>query len=400
MLGAKKLVSNVPSAEQTPMYRDYTKFALATLVIFLAAVILVNLIVDPYRIYPKISRFELEKSFSLFHHMRLHNAYAIEQVRPQHLIVGSSRSGVLSSQEMEAARGRAFNASMPGASLVEIKRAVEHAHATMPLESVIVGLDFNYMFQPTQIQIEAEDRWRKVNGNLSDKVRHSYQRFKDHWSSLLSVDSTINSSLALSDDGSSPFRFYEDGTWEIASTWSANRLYAVLAKQIFNDFRAHSDHFNTKELVKLLNFTDTNGVQVTLLISPMHGLLLQTIYLAGKWQQYLQWHRELVALVSGRNIAVAIYGLEDNALMVLGAIDAEDAAFVDGVHYQRKAGIEIVSCLVAPCISPLRPTRLDPQSIGLYLEQIDALRVRYVMENPAATAKLRKWLGFKPRSVK
>ena len=36
------------------MYRDYTKFALATLVIFLAAVILVNLIVDPYRIYPKI----------------------------------------------------------------------------------------------------------------------------------------------------------------------------------------------------------------------------------------------------------------------------------------------------------------------------------------------------------
>ena len=78
----------------------------------------------------------------------------------------------------------------------------------------------------------------------------------------------------------------------------------------------------------------------------------------------------------------------------------ENAAFVDGVHYKRKAGIEIVSCLVAPCISPLRPTRLDPQSIGLYLEQIDALRVQYVMEHPAATAKLRKWLGLEPRSVK
>lgn len=382
------------------MYSEYTKFALATLVIFLASIILVNLIVDPYKLYPKMPRVQLEKSFNLFYYLRLHNAYAIEHVRPQQLIVGSSRSGILSPQEMDAASGRAFNASMPGASLVEIRRAIEHAHVTMPLKSVIVGLDFNYMFQSTQIQVEPDARWRKLNPKLSDKVRYAYQRFEDHWSSLLSVDSTINASRALSNDGSSLFEFYEDGTWQIASTWSAHRLYAALAKQIFSDFSAHNDHLEMQELVRLLKFTDTNGIQVTFLISPMQGLLLQTIYLAGKWEQYLQWHRELVALVADHNAGVAIYGLENNSIMVLEAIGAEGSVFVDGVHYKREAGIEIVRCLVAPCISPLRPTRLDVQSIDLYLKQIDALRRQYVMENPADIAKLHKWLGLESRPVK
>lgn len=377
------------------MYRDYTKFALATLVIFLASVIVANLMIDPYKLYPKMPRFPLEKSFNFFYQLRLHNAYAIEHIKPQLLIVGSSRSGVLSPQKLAAGGGRALNASMPGASLVEIRRAIEHAHAAIPLESVIVGLDLNYMFQSTQMPMESAARWRKINPSLSDKIRYSYQRFEDHWSSLLSVDSSIHASRALSGGGSSLFKFYDDGTWEIASTWPTTRLYAALAKQIFGDFRAHSDTLNTEELVKLLNFSDANGVQVTLLISPMQGLLLQTIYLAGKWKQYLQWHRDLVALVDGRNDGVAMYGLEDNASMVLGDLESEDAAFFDGVHYKRKIGVEIVSCLVAPCRSPLRPTRLDSQSIGLYLKQVDALRVQYVIENPAEIVKLRNWLGLK-----
>lgn len=380
------------------------RYPIITLAIFFLASIgiwVFCFIVDPYDLYPEVPGLSQERSVDLFYFLRLHKPYAVERIHPQVLIVGSSRAAGLPPQPLERLGSPAYNAALPGATLREIRQMVEHAQAITPIKYLLVTLDhpmFRQGNSDLMIYNEA-NRYLKVDPSLRDRLRHLYQRIVDLWRSLYSVDAVMDSWRALFGSDRSERITQKDGTWDtnMGVAPSPVRLYSTLCMQYYDsEIAGKSSPFAFDELTELLDYADKSRIRVTLLIAPMQGLLMQTVYLAGTWESYLNWQRDLVTLVDARNSDTKIFGLEDNPQFILEALEAPDPLFRDGLHYTHKAGAQITTCLAGPCESPLNPTLLDNHSIDSYLERVDALRTQYVRENPADIAKLRKWLQLQP----
>jgi hypothetical protein len=358
-------------------------------------------LVNPYDLYPKIPGLSQDKSVDLFWYLRLHRPYAVERIQPEGLIAGSSRAAELQPQPFKVIGDDVYNVSLPGATLREIRRMVEHAQVIKPQKFLLVSLDspmFRTGYSDQMIQDEG-DRYRRIDPSVMDRLHHFYQRLLDYWRSLYSVDAVIQSLRVLLGIEHSPTTYHEDGTWDINANGIQQpiTLFSTLCKQIYaGEITGKTAPFEYEELSDLLDFTDAHGIHVILLISPMHGLLMQTLDMAGTWEDYLKWQRELVAVVGARKSDTQIFGIEDNRLLVLEALDSPNPVFQDGIHYSRRAGIEITKCLLGPCESALKPTRLNDSSISAYLQQVNELRTQYVRDNPELVAKARKWVGLAP----
>lgn len=382
------------------MHRGYPITALATFFLMSISVWIMCFVVDPYDLYPRVPGLSQEKTVDLFYALRLHKPYAVERVQPQVLIAGSSRVANIPPQPLSALGGDAYNAALPGATLREILHLVEHAHAINPQKSVVVSVD-HLMFRDgysDQMVADVDDRYRKVHAGMKDWMQYYYQRLVDSWRSLYSVDALMNSLRVLLTIDRSNMEYDKDGTWNrISNITPPNERYFSESKRTYDrEIESKNASVEFDELTALLDFTDANNIDVVLLIPPLQGLLMQTLYLAGTWESYLNWQRDLVALVNARNTDMKIYGMEDNPQLVLEAIGAPDPLFHDGLHYTRKAGDQIAACLAGPCDSSLNPTRLDNRPVDSYLEQVDTLREQYVEQHPAEIAKLRKLLKIKP----
>ena len=377
------------------MPRSYAVTALATFFLVLACIVLFCLSVNPYRLFPEIPRLSPNTSVDVFHYLRLYKPYAVERTRPDHLVLGSSRAARLAPQPLGVAGGSTYNAALPAATLWEIRRSVEHAHATKPVTSVLISLD-HYMFQAVdgiEIDQDLDARWRKPGAGLPQKLQHWYQQFEDYWRSLLSVDALLDSWRALAAEEPSKREYREDGTWNVTSgAVDPLILYSMNVQRQHHEYTAGDPSLVLDELEELLSFLVANDIKTSLLISPMQGLIMHTVHVAGGWQQYFDWQRALVALTAAYGADLTLYGMEDNPLLVLEGIRAEDPMFIDGVHTTRKVGREVSACVAAPCESALRPTRLDEQSIEPYLQRVDLLRRQYERDNPTDLARVHAWL--------
>lgn len=380
------------------MPQSYSIISFATLFLASACIVLFCFIVDPYKLFPTIPGLSQQTSVDLFYKLRLHKPYAIEEVKPSILILGSSRAAALPPRAVQSIDGVAYNASLAGGTLQEARLMAEHAHAISPLKLIVIGVDYA-MFREGASEtmvLNEPHRYRSVDPGLRQHLQHRSQRIGDHWRSLFSVDAIMDSLRLSFGTVRSQREYREDGTWDLSQNTlvPAYQRYARLTHLVFNAEIAHkSDRLVLDELLDLLDFTDAHGIKVIVLISPLQGLLMHSLELAGTWDQYLLWQRDLVESITARKTDSEIYGLEDNPLLVLEAIETPQRLFRDGVHYTLRAGTEILTCLSGPCNSSLQPTRLDGDTINDYLEKVDALRLQYKQENPQDIAEAHRWLS-------
>lgn len=379
------------------MPHSYSVTSLTTLFLASAGIVMFCFIVDPYKLFPAVPGLSPGTSVDLFYKLRLHKPYAVEDIKPSILILGSSRSAALPPHALKLMEGVAYNTALPGATLREARRMTEHAQAINPLKLILIGVDYPMFREGASdtMVLDEEHRYRTVNPSLSQRLHYTSQRIGDHWRSLFSVDSIMDSLRILFGTARSQREYRDDGTWDMdgKTVVPARRRYSTMTRQIYTDAITHkSDRIVLDELLDLLDFTDASGIKVIVLISPLQGLLMHSLDQAGSWDQYLGWQRDLVEEITARNTDSEIYGLEDNPLLILEAIETPQPLFRDGVHYTLRAGTEILSCLSGPCNSSLQPTLLNSQSINTYLDKVDALRLQYEQENPEDIARAQKWL--------
>ena len=369
-----------------------------------ASLIVVALfVVDPYGLYPSIPGVSPSRSADLFWHLRVHKPYALEEIEADHLIIGSSRSARLSPAALAPRGAVAYNASMPGISLYEITRTVEHANVIKPLTTVVVGLDY-YMFsdtyRPDYVALGFEDdRLLRSNATLVETLRHRDQRLYDLWSSLFSVDALRDSYRTWSLGQSSQRTFFDDGTWEtsLPPHWAGRPVYKVLAQQKFQQFKEQTGELDMSRLADMLDYGEAHGIEFRFLLSPFHALAMNVVGLAGSWDGYLRWQREVVATVESHSNSARVFGLEDNPRFITEPFDAEEAFFEDGVHYTAWASDRILTCLLAegaPCEAGLKIAPLNSDNIDGYLESITAAMEDYPRTHPSEYATLQGWLAL------
>jgi len=376
------------------MYYRYCLISFALALLLSAGVALRTCSFDPYQLYPDRAGVSGNGSLDLFYHLRLHKPYAIDAVRAEHLILGSSRSARLPPDRLAATGVPAYNASLPGATLRELRRMLEHAQAVNPLQSAVLGLDY-YMFRrghSEQVAHYADARLRKLNPGATDRVSYFFRRLKDLWFSLLSTRALVDGSMAVR--GSSGRKFLADGTW-IATRKGLSRHYlgyAMQTKQRYREFDDQNDELDMRELDLLLSFAQENGIEVSLVFSPMNGAIMNAIHMAGKWEAYLDWQRRLTRFIAASYPEVVVYGFETNPEFVLEPMRQSAPLFRDGAHYTQRAGAAILSCIVRTCETGLEGELLTGDSIDAYLESVDQLMRDYPEANPSDYERLLGWL--------
>jgi len=105
----------------------------------------VNFVVDPFGMYRRV---DLE-GFNAYkpavdHRVRLVKAYDVRRLRPQGIILGTSRShlGLRPSHDgWDPAEKPVYNLAFDGATTKEMYLYLIHAHAVQPLRQVVLGLD-------------------------------------------------------------------------------------------------------------------------------------------------------------------------------------------------------------------------------------------------------------------
>ena len=379
------------------MHRAYLGRVLAVLMAGTIACALGLWAVDPYGLYPRIPKLSPKQPADLFWYLRLHKPYSMQQVEAEQLIIGSSRSARLSPAYLVDGDGVAYNASLPGITLRELRRMIEHAHVIRPLTRVVAGLDY-YMFRPGHSnRAFVDERLRRVNPTPGQRMRLGYQVVLDRWSSLMSVDALLDAYSVIGNAESSRREFRADGTWEARAPQerTGNRQYSMLARQKYEEFSEGGDEIDLAELLAALDFCKTQGIEMILLVSPMHALTLNAVALSGRWEAYLDWQRQLVEVAGSHPARVRLYGLENNARLITDPIKAERPLFNDGVHYASRVGDLVLSCITrggSGCSEELQPMRLDGGSIDSYLVELTRSMQTYPQTHPREYAALRRWL--------
>ena len=128
-----------------PAATSYCWIAATTAVLLLAAVVAVNLVVDPFGMY-RLVVLEGVNAYkpTVPTRVRLTKAYEVRHLRPRGIILGTSRShvGLRPSHEgWDPAARPVYNLAFDGATTKEMYHYLRHAHAVRPLRQVVLGLD-------------------------------------------------------------------------------------------------------------------------------------------------------------------------------------------------------------------------------------------------------------------
>jgi hypothetical protein len=266
----------------------------------------VNLVVDPYGVHGLVESPGLNQLKPEFAgHMRLGKAYAVVQLRPTAVVLGTSQALVGLDPAYAAWPEQAvYNLALNGVNAYEAWRFFQHAHATQPLKLVVLVLD-PQMFradEPTKLTFDdrvlntpGRDRWL---GRVLGQVRLA-----------LSLDALLGSARtvwvqhgappgyraiiradAVRDDGFQDMVGYEE---EVRHGGGAHRQFydrvrlrdPSQADPRFVDAASGESTFSY--LASIVRVCHRDGVDLRLVLAPRHvaGWRREELEWTGEWKR-------------------------------------------------------------------------------------------------------------------
>ncbi len=363
--------------------------------VFLAISLLIiafNFISNPFKIYPDLNGFGPQRNADLFWYARLHKPYRVASLKPSHLIAGSSRAARL---PPELLAGKGYNLALPGATLFEVRRNIEHAHAHQDLQQIVIMLDFEMFRAQSKTNLIGDDnRLRRIKPNTAEQLNYYLAMAEDHWRSLYSRGAIASSWKLITNQSNTQREFFADGTWRSKLAKRNMRDWMLRSKVREYAAYTHKDALDYSQFRQLLAFLQQQRIQTYLLIAPNHAGILHSMKFAGAWSNYLQWHQQLLAELKkypSNNTSVTLFGLEHQAAWVMQAPKQQPAYFRDGLHMTPFAGRALMRCLAASpeCEPKNRPQRLADNTIGQYLSQLEQNTRDYAVQQKEDSKRLR-----------
>lgn len=374
------------------MKRYLAKFFLCLVLIF-GSIGLFNFLVDPLLLYRADTAIPDQVSqVEQFFNMRLYKPRHVGRLKPEALIVGTSRSGTIS-PDSEAWRGLAgYNFSQPGMTLYELFRSVQHAQAQQPLAKLMVGLDFSALAHSTPLfRLGFEEARHARDASDIYSPKYIFQQLTDLRTTLFSFYITGESVQALNPPKNRSRRYYDDGSWESASRGLRGRGgYAFVGRGVVSEARAQGVEIkgNLAVFRDLLQFCYANEIDTRFFFTPAHVFFVDLWFRLGAEQAWYEAHREVVRLNEevaekyGRP-AFEIWGFGNERNIVTepiyGASEAGKAWFSDGLHYESKLAVPMKLAVWGE--KPGFGTQLSSGTVMPYLKEIDRMRQEFIHSN-------------------
>jgi len=369
------------------------------------AVTVFNYQVDPYRIYhPHRADEQSLGRINQFFHYRLTKPWRVVRTRPTAIITGTSRSAGMHPQHLMWPANSSYNLSIPGQTMYEMLRFIEHAQANGPIRKLMIGVDFEAFIQPdprTKPGFE-ESRLLRESTDLGS-LQFLWRRLIDARDTLASIDGLTRSMAALTGTDKVGIRFHEDGSWE-----TTTKLYTGQGGYIFYA-REHILKLldqplgldaNLDIFADILRFAHENRIDTRIFVTPEHVFMVDLWWRLGYGELWEDFHRSLVAVNDdvARQLGEApfpLFGFNQMPGVVDEPIELARAAgqsmFSDGSHFGPALGDRIMTGVWTQ--GSQIGMRLDAGTVEEYLAQVERMRVQFEAGNVSVTSKLRQGIS-------
>lgn len=275
-----------------------------------------NLLADPYAIWGMTISDHNKNRPTFISNVRMMKAYAVRRLRPEHIVIGTSRSMPLDPEHPAWPEGRCYNLALPGGKVEELWAYLRHAQSVHPLKTVVFGMDFlefNAIHSPPltfQEDILAYEDRRLGWLILAVKLTASLQTAEKSLRVLNLTGTAPRSSLypngrrnpellreKVELSGGHRQMFYENGrnyVWSLGGLDIHGRTYGYLLD--------NGHGLSTMRLfTDIVRFCQDEGIQLHMFISPSHAFHWEMLNAVGFWPQFEEWKRSLVEI--NENIA-------------------------------------------------------------------------------------------------
>lgn len=356
--------------------RFVISFLMSTL-LGLTALAVLNLTVDPFgafgvTVLPADSRSG---------DTRTARAELLRRFTGETVLIGSSRTRVgYDGRHPSFANGPALNVGLDGTHLRELSLVVGQALANPHVRRILLSIDLHLAAQ--HWQPNADFHCSRFNPDRSEF---------EHACDLLWNGRTIEASLralrrCIAGDASQhdELGFACGAAARFERAPQSVRSQAALSQFCGRDgllSNLQSSAETREQMSALCDACRTAGVELTIILDPVHALLLEGLRSRGGWEDYRQWKTDIVAVAAEHGFSVwdfAGYSPETTETLL---VDAAPPArwFWEPSHMRRELGDRVLErVLQSQSNAELWGERLTPQTLPQHFQQLDTAREHWL----------------------
>ena len=303
------------------------RYIILTIAIAITSCVIVavfNFVADPYGAYRlfEFGKTQVEKP-AVYRRVKLSKAYDLRQVKPEAIVLGTSRSHVglrMTHGGWGVPLGARYNAAFDGATTKEMYAYLLHAHAVHPLRQVVLGLD---TWQLTKGPASTRPDFDPTILFQPGKPFHNASVYAADLSLLISADTTKASIIQFRSAA------VEQPTWLAPD---GQRLGEIFFREVEPDFSISPGSYfrnvdrqeigfmldgGTAPLItkiqpknleaplssfdyigKIVAFCRDQKIDLRIYLTPMHAHQLEIVAELGGWPNIERGKRDLVDLLS------------------------------------------------------------------------------------------------------
>ncbi|MDH3790652.1 MAG: hypothetical protein OEU09_11665 [Rhodospirillales bacterium] len=410
-------------------HKKYISSVFAVFAIVAAGSATVSLVVDPYGVHDllRIEGFNALKPEAQSN-LRLAKAYNIRALAPEVIVLGNSRvdTGFDVEWASTVAGSKVYNAGLPGSSIYELYRYLQHAQSASPLRRVVLALDV-LSFNTNRGRVTPnflEGRLNvRVDGSPTPIWDSEFIRDLNHiyvsLPSFMKAVATIREQDSPTTSTRTPYGFNPmiEGHYFL-SRMGYHEAFRRKNRNYIRNLKRHGLNFNPTKtwpdgsfgyLRRIVQFCRVNGIQLDLFIHPYHAHVLEIMRGTGLWKTFEGWKRELVAVMaadSARNPDGPVYPLWDFStynVVTTEAVPRPDQTaakmewYWESSHYKAEVGRAVAQQMydlagLPPELKDLG-NRLTPRNIEEHLASVNEAGAAYRQFRQDEMNELKEMLG-------
>ncbi|MEB3357322.1 MAG: hypothetical protein VKK04_11400 [Synechococcales bacterium] len=338
-----------------------------------------NTAVNPYGILPspEVQRLNALKP-SQFNNVRLFKAVDIKRLQPQSVILGSSRAdlGIDPTHPAIQQAGKAYNLGIVGPNMYEVRRYFDHAIANQPdLKQVVLGLDF-FMFSEN-LENAPDFNERRLGRTTIEP--------KDLFRSLFSVNALDSSLTTLEANlrADAEYLYRPDGMRYVYGDRLNGPLdnrfpgmTARLTQLYYDDFELSEKHL--ADFQAIVDTCEERGIELKIFISPEHATALAALQESGRWQEFEDWKRQIVAIAP-------VWDFSGFNTVTTEPISETMVNYWDSSHYTKAVGDLILNRIFdyeTASVPSDFGVLLSEENLEAHLIQVRSQKLAWLQEHP------------------
>ena len=338
---------------------NYRRFYYSYLTLSILPILIIglfNFCIDPYSVFQLvnisgINELKPQKS----HHMRLFHAVELTRIKPKLIFLGTSRAQRLPINHLGTKKfGTTYGLALPGASIFEMRRYLEHAIHNQPdFKSVIIGLDF-FAFG-SKIAI--------APGFKDDRLEKNRLTVDDAVSIIFSIDSFEDSRMTLNKN-----LVYDRNNNRISD--KSRKGIVKISEAVISSYFTSEDRYKNytlsdmhlEEYRKIVELCKRNNIRLFSFISPVHATQLEAIRVSKLWSTFEQWKRLIIEISP-------VWDFSGFNSITTEPLSNMMKNYVDSSHYNYQVGN-----LIFNRIFQYNEAQV-PYDFGIYIDNLDTLEM-------------------------